>query len=172
MTRHTHTPRQQRAISIAAILVICGVAAVVALGTLPGGAAAQTNNTTNTTATPPGYYENASTTTPSGWLEDRQDPTLVNVSALATRVGTFVIGSGSTTQGGGGPAGVVVFGLVVVGSVLGVVRGASVGSVAGPILLIAAAAVIVSVGLAPLWLYAVILLGVGVVGAAAILRAL
>jgi hypothetical protein len=169
MIRALDDRRRQQAISIVSITVLLALAALVGLGTLPGDAVAQTNNTT---ATPPPYYENASNSTPSGWLKDRQDPTLVNVSAMVTRLGTFVVGTGGTTQGGGGPAGVVVFGLTLIGVVLGVVRGSSVGSVGGPILLIAAAAVIVSVGLAPMWLYAVILLGVGIVAAAAILRAL
>jgi len=168
MIRHTDTDWREEAISIASIIVMLGVVALVASSGAIGTATAQTNNT----STPPPYYDNASNATPSGWLDNRQEPTLVNVSAMLTRVGTFIIGTGGTTQGGGGPAGVIVFGLTVLGVVLGVVRGSSVGSVGGSVVVIAAAAVIVSVGLAPMWLYAVILFGVGIVAATAILRAL
>jgi hypothetical protein len=162
----------QKASHVLAVTAVGWILAVAAIaGGVGAGAVAAQTNTTNISDVGP-YYANNSTSTPSGWLTERQDPTLVNVSALATRVGTFIIGSGPSTQGGGGPAGALVLGFVIFGVVGSILRGSGVGSVAGPVVLIAAAAAIVSIGLAPTWLFAVVLLGLGLVVTTVVLRAL
>lgn len=145
--------------------VFAGALLLVALGPLTAPAAAQANNSTA------GYYNN---TTPSvdnqTWLSGMENATLDDQVTMLTRLSTIVVGSGPTTQGGGGPAGVLVFGFVMMGSAVAMLARSNVGSVGGGTLFVAIAGGIVLLGYAPGWMWAVILLGVGAILTAAYLR--
>jgi len=149
-------------------ILLCSALAIGA-GVAATPAAAQTNNTTATNTT---YYGNASTDVANeSWLAGKENATLEDQVSLLTRLSTMVVGSGGTTQGGGGPAGVLVFGFVLLGVGVAAVGRASTGAVGGATLSIMLAGGIVELGFVPRWMWAVVLLGIGLVLTAAVLRA-
>lgn len=150
------------------VFAVCMTGLVlVQLGAAP--ASAQTNNTTATNTT---YYGNASTDVANeSWLAGKENATLEDQVSLLTRLPTMIVGSGGTTQGGGGPAGVLVFGFVLLGVGVAAVGRASTGAVGGATLSIMLAGGIVELGFVPRWMWAVVLLGIGLVLTAAVLRA-
>lgn len=171
----TDENRRIELLATVAVLVVALSALVVSAGIAPASAAEGTvmqTNTTNNTTTVPGYYENSSGADGVGigsWLEGRTDPTLDNMTALATRVGPFVIGSG--TAQGGGPAGTLLLSLVVGGLFIGSMLRAPVGSVGGGVLGVVVVSGMASVGLVPTWIWAAVLMGIGSVLAAVAIRA-
>ncbi|WP_148414942.1 hypothetical protein [Haloferax sp. KTX1] len=158
MTRHT-TLR---------LLVVLILASTALVGV--AGAQTTTNNTTiNETA--PYYANSSSNVSVDTWLDGRTDPTLDNITNIATRIGPFVIGGGSANTIGSAQAGALVTGLMVLAVFLGTVMGTRVGSVGGATLATAIAAGIVEVGLAPQWMWAIVVMGVGIVLSTVAIRA-
>lgn len=154
------------AILVVALVLAAGILALLT-AVVAQPAAAQTNNTTNTT-----YYGNASTDVANeSWLAGKENATLEDQVSLLTRLPTMIIGSGGTTQGGGGPAGVLVFGFVLMGVGFAAIGRSSTGAVGGAALAIMLAGGIVELGFVPEWMWAVVLLGIGLVLTAAVLRA-
>ncbi|RDZ65979.1 hypothetical protein C5B90_06425 [Haloferax sp. Atlit-12N] len=157
MIRHTQS-----------MLVVCLLVATIVI---PGIVVAQeSNNSTDINETAPYYANNSSNVSVDTWLEGRSDPTLDNITNIATRIGPFVIGGGSTSIGSA-QAGALVTGLMVLAVFLGAVMGSGVGSAGGATIAVAIAAAIVQVGLAPQWMWAIVVLGVGIVMATVSIRA-
>ncbi len=165
-----------------AMIALAGVvlaATVVGITMLPGGqldaAAANDETTTLTNETlgekAPYYEENTSDVNNESWMNGHENATLDNMASMATRVGGFVIGT-RAAQGGVGPANGLVLALVVFGVVATAGARSRVGTVGGSVLGIAAAAALSVVGLAPSWLFAVIMFGVGLVAAKALINIL
>ena len=128
------------------VAILLGVALIA---TLTPGVLAQA-----TTPTP--IYDGAATPDQDGWMGNRTNSSIDNVAHMTTRVATFFIG------GSGGAYATftgLLIGLAFVG-LLGVSRGGiAVGAVAG----VVSAAVLAEVGLAEQWVYAVLLMVVGIV---------
>lgn len=171
MSENHATNRRERMHGVAMLVVALVVAAgILALLTAVVAQPAAAQN--NTTATNTTYYGNASTDVANeSWLAGKENATLDDQVSLLTRLSTMVVGSGDTTQGGGGPAGVLVFGFVLLGGVVAGVARSDTGAVGGSALAVAAAGGIVELGFVPRWMWAVVLLGIGVVLATAFLRA-
>lgn len=156
-TAETH-PRVVAAV-LACIITLVAVAMV-----MPVPAAAQDN-----TSDP--YYNNTTATVDNeSWMAGHENATLDNQVSMLTRISVVVVGSGPTTQGGGGPAGVLIFGFVLVGAGVATMGRSNVGAVGGGALFVALAAGVVQLGFAPAWTWALILLGVGIVATTAYLR--
>lgn len=116
------------------------------------------------------YYDNQSDQVRNEtWMDNRTEPTLDNTTHYLTRVGGFVIGQ-QPAQGGVGPAGVMLLSLVLFGSFVGLSEGRSVGPIGGAVLAVALASGVATVGLAPHWIYAVVIMGLGLVLAAVAIR--
>lgn len=116
------------------------------------------------------YYRNQSTTVDSeSWMAGRNNATLDNVIHYATRIGTFVIGN-QQMAGGVGYAGPLVLGLVILGVFMGALAGTRPGSVGGGVLAIIIAGGLVDAGLAPQWMFAIVLFALGAVGTSVYLR--
>jgi hypothetical protein len=168
------------------VLVLGVLTTVLAVGWGAHTAAAQQNNSTATvTATPtptPTPGPNASDVAPmyddasasdveaeqDAWLAGIEEPTLPAMLDLLTRVGVVWIGVGGAQ--GGGPAGVLLTGLVVLGAVLSTATTARVGPVAGGALATATILVLGSLGLAPQWVIAVALFLLGAVAVGVLRR--
>lgn len=162
----------------AAVFALAGVvlaSTIAGLMLLPGdlgsAAAAANDDTVSLDEKAPYYAENSSEVNNESWMNGHENATLDNVASMATRVSGFVIGTGQA-QGGVGPANGLVLALVVFGAVATAGARSRVGTVGGSVLGIAAAAALSAVGLAPSWLFAVIMFGVGLVAAAALIRIL
>jgi hypothetical protein len=131
-----------------------------------GGAAAAQSNVSNTSP----YYNNTTDEIDNEtWMEGREEPTLTNVSAWVTRVSTFVIGSGGA-GGGVGAAGALLTGALVFALVIAMVGATEVGVVGGAVAGISGVFLLVELGLAPSWLYVVVLGALGIVATAVFLR--
>jgi hypothetical protein len=153
------------------LLVLLGLATLIVLVHLAtGAAAAQPNNSTLDDAAP--YYNNSTSVNATPpldvWLAGASEPTLQTMLDLAIRSTTFWLGTG--TAPGGGPAGVLLTTLLVGGAVLAMVRGSRIGLVAGGVVGLSAVGLMVSMGLAPRWLFAIALLLVGLVAAGVFAR--
>lgn len=128
------------------------VAVVVAATGAVGGVAAQSTNET------PDYYGNASEPNTDGWFESVDPTTLEGIVTMLSRIGTYVIGGGGT-----GISGQLLTGVTVAGIGIGSVARANVGGVAGIVLGITALFAGAATGIAPGWVSAVVMFGVGLV---------
>jgi len=157
-------------LAVAAVIIAAGL--VAPAGASTAGVAAQENNTTNISDVA-SYYDNESAVVANeSWMDGREIWTLDNGLNYLSRLSTFVIGSGHTAQGGAGSAGALVTGLVVFGVFAGMVVGSGVGAVAGAVLAVATTVGVIQIGLAPAWLYAVVLFLLGGLATTAFVRAL
>jgi len=138
--------------------VVIGCVALVSLALLAGSGVAQTNNTTVEDVAP--YYQNTSEPDTGGWLLG-VDTDLSGVLTLVGRTGTFVVGGGGT-----GPGTALLSGVTIMGLGLGTVARARVGSVAGASLAVGGVFAGTAVGIAPTWMPAIVMFGVGLVLAA------
>ena len=170
---NTNKPDLQSTVAIVALAVIVLAATVAGIVWLPGNQVAAANNETTSSLDEkaPYYADNTSDVNNESWMAGHENATLDNVVSMATRVGGFVIGT-RQAQGGVGPANGLVLALLVFGVVATAGSRSRVGTVGGSVLGIAAAATLSVAGLAPSWLFAVIMFGVGLVAAAALLRIL
>lgn len=113
-------------------------------------------------------FPNATTSPGLGnWTNGSQNASLDTMADYIGRVGGIVFGG----RGGVGAAPAILLGFVMMGVV--VVGGSSVGAgpVAGAVAGISVIGVITAVGLAPAWLWAVVLFGLGAVATAVVVRA-
>jgi hypothetical protein len=158
--------RSYRAHAVFAALLILAPLAGIGAGMAATAASAQQNSTAD-------YYNNTTATgapASSSWLDGMGEASLDDVLSLLTRLPRAIIGAGPTTQGGGGPAGVLVVGFVFAAGGTGLFARSDVGSVGGATLFVVLAAGVVGLGYAPAWTWALILFGVGIVVATAYLR--
>lgn len=128
--------------------------AVVASTAILAGTAAADNHTIDEKAP---LYENTSEVSTDRWMFGI-DTSLGGLVTLASRTGTYVIGGG-----GGGLSGALLTGVVTMGLAVGTVARAGVGSVAGATLAVAGTFAAVGAGIAPTWMTAVVMFGVGIV---------
>lgn len=149
MTRSTHL------VALIAVLVLVTGAI--------GGVAAQTNTTAEDEAP---LYENASEPDTDTWL-DGVGTDLGGLVTLVGRVGTFVVGGGST-----GISSSLLTGVLVMGIGLGTVARSGVGEIAGATLAVAGVFAGVATGIAPQWTSGVLMFGIGLIMAAVFRRVL
>lgn len=149
------------------VMITCGL--LVALAALSTPAVAQTNNTTNISEKAPYYADENAQVDNESWLEGNRNATLENTTTWVTRLGSFVIGTkpGSSQDEA---AGALLVGLLMFGLVLGSIGPNRVGFVAGSTMGSATIAGLVISGLAPEWLWAVVLFVIGIVATAAFFR--
>jgi len=141
------------------LLVVMLLATIVPVG----GAVAQTNNTTNVSDVAPYYEGNTSEVNNESWMSGRENATLDNIVHYATRIGPFVIGgTGAEAQGGGyvGPAMVSLF---IMGFILSMLLSSRAGVVGSVTIAIASAGGLANAGVAPGWIFAVVLFVVGMI---------
>jgi hypothetical protein len=159
---------------VAAIAVVLVGLVLIGLITAPAAGQSSPTPTATPTSTPTNttYYEGANTDVNNEtWLAGKEDASLEDQVSLLTRIATMIVGPGPTTQGGGGPAGVLVFGMVLLGSAVAAVGRSTTGAIGGSAVMIALAGGIVELGFVPQWMWAVVLLGIGVMLTASFLRA-
>jgi hypothetical protein len=165
--------RERHALAGASTVVIVAVLAFALLGGAATGSviAQSENNTTNETLSEKAPYYNGTSTDVGldSWLDGRTDPSLDNITALATRVGPFIIGSGAAAPGGG-PASTLMLALVVGGMFGGAMMRAPLGTAGGGVLAVITVSGLVAVGLVPTWIWAAVLLGVGGVLASVVIN--
>lgn len=164
-TDRQHSRVGRLLLAIAVVVVFVATSAGAGVGT----AAAQDNNTTNVSEVAP-YYENQ-TRTPAvdSWTSGARDPSLANLTNYLARIPGFVLGDGGDAQGGGSATGLV-FGLLLLGGLVGVASGTTLGGVGGSVLGVIGVAGFATAGLLPWWLYVVLLFVVGGVAAAVGIR--
>lgn len=143
-------------------------AAVVLVLTGLGAAQATPTPTPDNVTQKAGYYNDSAG--PSGvdnesWMDSRENATLANTTSYAVRFMGFVVGNGNA-------AGALVTMLLMMGLFLGMIGGTNVGPVASATLCVIALTGLVAIGFAPMWLYALVLMGLGVVSTVVIVRAL
>lgn len=151
------------------VVTATALLAVLVMSIVPAGAA-QTNNSTDISDVAP-YYEDNSTSEVrnESWMANRQSPTLDNTTHYLTRVGGFVIGS-APAQGGVGPAGIMLLSLTLFGAFIGAGEGRTLGPIGGSVLAVVLASSVATIGLAPHWIYAVMVFALGLVLAAVSMR--
>lgn len=171
MTRPNHD-RGQFTLPIAMYVAMLIVAVGLAMTLGAGGASGQATPTENVSEKAPYYNGTTPDVNNESWMAGREDPSLDNVTHFVTRLGPFVIGSGTTAQGGVGMAGPMVLGLVVAGLLLAGGANPRVGVVGGAVLFMGSVGALATVGLFPSWLYAVALFSIGLVSATVLIRAL
>lgn len=162
---------------IAALLLTASIATVAMM--TPAGvatvAANETNDTngTNVSDEAPYYANQTPSVKNESWMDGRENATLDNVFHYASRFGTFVIGSGSDSTNVDDPrsAGPLLVGVVLLGAIMGTAVGSGVGSVGGGVLSMVGLFGLVAVDVAPTWVYAVGLFGLGIVLSAVFKRA-
>lgn len=113
-------------------------------------------------------FPNVSTNPDFGnWTNGSQNASLDTLADYAGRLPGLTIGG----QGGVGATGALLLGLVVTGIVTVGTSSVAAGPVTGATAGIAVIAVLTAIGLAPQWLYAVVLFGLGAVGTTVVVRA-
>ena len=113
---------------------------------------------------PVGTAVNASPDT-SGWVDGATNATLATLANYVARVPGVAVGG----SGLGGVA-ALALGIVVVTGIMAAPSTVNAGPVAGAVVGTVGIAAVVSIGLAPQWLWVVALFGIGGVGAAVVIR--
>jgi len=162
------TTKQEKNRRVGVLLALLAV--VASVGLLAGAGAAVPENGTNVSEKAPYYSNNSTAVDNSSWMEGHREPSLANVVHYSTRFSAFVIGTG--TQQEGGWTGPVITGLVVYGMVMSLIYRAGIGPVGGSVTMVTASFGLTTAGLAPMWVFAVGLFGVGGILAWVIRRAL
>lgn len=154
-------------------LALTGVGALVLLAllvALPAPAAAESvaqDNSTNTTIDDVApYYPEHPTVDNASWTEGNENASADSIGTYLSRLGTFVIGSDSSSGGA------MVTGMVLLGAMLGAVVRSRVGLIGGGVLTVASLWGVVGIGLAPEWVLGVTMFGVALVLSAAMRRIL
>lgn len=126
------------------------------------GAVTGQETTENASSSAPMYEEQESEVDTGAWTADNEEPTLDAILTYVSRLGSFVVGTG-TGEDIDQSTGPLLVGALLVGTVLGVVVGTGIGTVGGSALIVSGAYAAVGVGIAPTWSYAVVVFGVGLV---------
>lgn len=104
------------------------------------------------------YYNNTTAVDNATWLEGNQDPTAENTTSLLGRVGTFIVGSEQ-----GSALGALLTSLMTGGMVVSMIGGSRVGMVSGATVGVTTLGGMTAAGLAPAWMWAIVVFGVGLV---------
>jgi hypothetical protein len=157
----------RRMSAFAVVLVLAVVCLLVAPAASPAATAAAqstttTTNTTNISDKAPYYANESPAIANQSWIAGRSEATLPNMTSYLTDIGTFVIGGGVAAQGGGS-AGALLTGLVVAGVFVLAIGRAPVGSVGGTVLSVSVGGALTFVGLAPQWMYGLLVVPVAFV---------
>ncbi|MGZ0745721.1 hypothetical protein [Haloparvum sp. AD34] len=144
-------------------LAVAGIAALLTLVLLASAPAVAENNTTNLSDKAPYYANETSDVANESWMQGRENATLDNILAYAGRIDAFIIGSGYETQGNTGYAAPLLVGVLLAGGIIGTGVGTGVGLVGGGVIMVSTVYAFVQVGIAPQWLYALVLFGVGLI---------
>lgn len=157
---------------VVAVMLVLG-AVFVGVGSLGVAGANGTNNSSNATLndTAPYYANESAAVNSSAWFAGKSEVSLPNVTGMLTRLGPYIIGTGSTMQGGVGYSGPIVLGLLVAGVFVGATAGVNLGWEGGSVVSLVVAYGLIDVGLAPPWLKIVVLMLLGSVTAVVALRA-
>lgn len=147
------------------LLALVGVVVLLPAGGAETSMAANTTNASDVSD----YYD---TVDPSdvdndSYMNNRTNATLENSTSFLADIGGFFIGTNQQTQAG---AGALVLGLTVFGSALGAIGLSGAGIVGGAVLGTVSIAALVVMGMAPGWLWIVVLFIVGSMGTAAFYR--
>jgi hypothetical protein len=159
--------------AVVALLVVAAIGVAPAAATTSSGVVAAANNSTTSTniSDVAGYYDNESAVVANeSWMDGREEWSFDNGTNYLTRLSTFLVGSGHTAQGGAGSAGALITGLAVFGMFAGLLVGSGVGAVAGMVLAVSTTVGVIRIGLAPAWLYAVLLFLLGGLATTAFVR--
>lgn len=154
---------------LGALAIVTMIALTFLPATATAGVANQAGNTIDSVA--PYYAQDDDSVRNETWMQNRTKPTLDNVTHYMTRVAGFAIGQQSA-QGGVGPAGVMLFSIVLFGAYVGVNDDQHLGPVGGSVLVVSLASGVATVGLAPHWIYAVVVFILGLILSAVAIRIL
>lgn len=161
MTMNKTTRRRLRVFASASgIAVLLVFMAVFSASGTVGVVAAENNTSINDTG--PYYNDTTKNVSMEAWLNGSQNASLDDIVGMALRIGPVVVGVGPMAPGGIGNAGTFVVALLVIGAAFGAIVGTGVGMVGTVVLAVAVFASIVAAGIAPEWLFAVLLFGLGV----------
>jgi len=157
MTRDERERRRRAALAVTA------VAALLTVLLLASAPAVAENNTTNLSDKAPYYANETSDVANESWMQGRENATLDNILAYAGRIDSFIVGSGVQAQGDAGYAAPLLVGVLLVGGIIGTGVGTGIGLVGGGVIMVATVFAFVQVGIAPAWLYPLVLFGVGLI---------
>lgn len=104
------------------------------------------------------YYNNSTSVNNQTWLEGDSEPTAKNTTSLIGRVGTFIVGSGGTSGLGALLTSLITGGIIV--SMIGYNRVGMVGGATTGVMTLGGMTV---AGLAPGWMWALVVFGVGLI---------
>lgn len=157
--------QQRRSVSAAVITAVALVVACVALTAVSGGAAtaAALQEENNTTVNNSDYYNGTMDVDNESWFAGIEDANLNSLGKLATRGGSYFIGTGSVDESGTGFQGVLLTGVVMAASMLGAVAGVGIGTVGGGVLAVVVGFGMTELGLAPAWFRVILLFGIGII---------
>jgi len=147
--------RQNRIAWLFVGTVLLGLLTISGIGTV-----AAANNSSNVSDVAPYYTANDSQVMNETWLENNTEPTAENTTSLFVRLSTFVIGSG--VRGNQVWAGTLTMGIVFGGAVIGAVAGVA-GVVGGAVIGFAMLSGMVTLGMAPAWVWPVALFALGLI---------
>lgn len=120
--------------------------------------------TSNNTTVEPIYNSTPDPLNQTSWMAGRENVSLDNVSSYIASAPAFIIGSD------GGVAGSLLTGFLVFGLIVSLVGTSRPGVIAGGVLGAATTSVLVTIGLAPLWMLAVVVFAASLLLAMAYLR--
>lgn len=173
MTAHTDATTDEDRSSKRRALALAGVGVLVLLALLvavPAPAAAenvaQTNDSNTTIEDVAPYYPEHPSVDNESWTEGNENASANSIGTYLSRLGTFVIGSDSSSGGA------MVTGMVLLGAMLGAVVRSRVGLIGGGVLTVASLWGVVGIGLAPEWVLGITMFGVALVLSAAMRRIL
>jgi len=104
------------------------------------------------------YYNNTTAVDNESWLEGNEDPTAENTTSLIGRVGSFIIGSDT-----GSALGALLTSVITGGMVVSMIGGSRLGMVGGATTGVLTLGGMTAAGLAPTWMWALVIFGVGLV---------
>lgn len=124
-------------------------------------------------STLPGYYENETVSGPnsSNWFGSG-NATLDQLIDMGMRLPGYIIGTGGSDPSGTGYVGLLLTGLLMAGSAVGVIMGIGVGPVGGAIAALSVGFGLSRVGLAPAWVRIIMLFALGLIAAIAMRRSI
>jgi hypothetical protein len=164
------TTRERLGVNVA--LLVGLLVLVCTVGAFAGSAGAVQENETNVSDKAPYYADNTSAVDNESWMEGHREPSLANILHYSTRFSSFVVGTGSPSQGGAGFTGPLITGMLVYGAVIAGMYQSGIGPVGGSVTMVVASFGLTTAGLAPMWVFAVGLFGIGGVLAWVLRRAL
>lgn len=152
-------------------LTLSGVAVgvltvVVVLSIVAGGVAAQETTTeTNTSSIENNsdYYNGTIDVNSGPWFDGIEDASLDSLGQMATRLGTFFVGTGTQDPSGTGFQGALLTGVIMAAALVGSIASVGVGPVGGSVIAVVIGYGMTEVGLAPSWFRILLLFAIGII---------